>query len=342
MKASIHSQYLDTLGGGERYILGVVKTLLNRGYKVDLEWGSVDIIKKLEDRFGVKLSGVDVVSDINRGDGYDLCFWVSDGSIPVLRARKNLLHFQVPFRHVGGNNLLNKMKLFRVDHVICNSQFTKNIIDQEYGVESIVIYPPVDVVKIKPKRKENLIIYVGRFSQLVQAKGHEVLIRAFKSFSNKSELKDWRLVFAGGSEVGVGDYLEKLKRLANSLPIEFIENIKYSELCVLYGKAKFFWSAAGFGVNENKNPEKLEHFGISTVEAMAGGAVPIVFSGGGQPEIIKSGFNGFLWNKSGEMISQTKKLIKDRHLYKVVSSEAQVIANKFSDQEFEKKFISLL
>jgi len=80
------------------------------------------------------------------------------------------------------NNLINKMKFIRIEKVICNSFFTKKFVDIEYGINSIVIYPPVDVVKIKPKRKENIILSVGRFSQLTQAKRQDVLIRTFKRF----------------------------------------------------------------------------------------------------------------------------------------------------------------
>lgn len=347
MKASIHNPYLDTLGGGERYTVGVIKTLLGLGYKVDLEWGEASIVGKLEQRFGIKLNGVNISPDIKRGDGYDLCFWISDGSIPVLHARKNILHFQVPFHHIGGNNLLNKMKLFRVDHIICNSEFTKKIIDHEYGVESLVVYPPVDLGKIKHKRKENIILYVGRFSNLVQSKGQDILISAFKEFCIGEKIKvakldNWKLILAGGTEVGVGDGLRSLKEMSYGLPIEFIENPKYSELCDLYGRARFFWSASGFGADEENNPERLEHFGITTVEAMAGGAVPVVYNGGGQKEIIKNNINGILWSDQFDLVSETKNIINNKGRFTSLSKEATTSAKLFDVQLFEKKIVSLL
>ena len=112
MRASIHNPYLDSLGGGERYTLTVAKVLLGNGYKVDLEWSDSKILNKIEKRFDLDLTGVKVIKDINRGDGYDVCFWLSDGSIPLLRARNNILHFQFPFTNVGGgagrNSLSNR------------------------------------------------------------------------------------------------------------------------------------------------------------------------------------------------------------------------------------------
>lgn len=347
MKAAIKNPYLDTLGGGERYTVGVIKTLLGLGYKVDMEWEDPSIVAKLEERFGTKLDGLEIIKDINRGDGYDVCFWVSDGSIPTLRSRKNILHFQVPFHRIGGNNLLNKMKLIRVDHIVCNSNFTKKIIDHEYGVESIVVYPPVDIEKIKPKRKENIIIYVGRFSKLVQSKGQEVLIESFKNLYNDEQFKEtsldgWKLVLAGGSEVGVGDRLNELRKMAEGFPIEFIENPNYPELCGLYGKAKIFWSASGFGADEESNPEKLEHFGITLVEAMSAGCVPIVYDAGGHKEIVDSNQNGFLWQNTRQLINLTKKIVKEKGLLRTISKNAINSSKKYSYEKFKEQILQII
>src|SRR3972149_5426917 len=129
MKAAIYNPYWDTLGGGERYTISFAKVLTQQGYSVDVEWKSTDLLDKIHERFGIETGDIKIVPDVKKGDGYDLCFWVSDGSIPLLHSRNNLIHFQVPFTDVNGRSLINKMKLFRIKNVICNSQFTKNIID---------------------------------------------------------------------------------------------------------------------------------------------------------------------------------------------------------------------
>jgi len=292
-KAAIYNPYLDTLGGGERYTFSFAKVLAEEGYDVDIEWKNQKLREKIIERFGLKLSeNIKFVDNINRGDGYDICFWVSDGSIPTLRARNNYIHFQVPFKDVNGKSLINKMKLFRVKGIICNSLFTKKMIDKEYGVSSVVVYPPIDVKFFKPKRKENTILYVGRFSDLVQNKGHEILIKAFK----KMRLDNWKLVLAGGIEVGAPEYLKKLKIQAKGFNIEFIESPSFDQIIDIYGRSKIFWSATGFDVDENKNPEKVEHFGITLIESMASGCVPIVYKAGGFKEIVEDGINGFLWD----------------------------------------------
>ncbi|MBI2066255.1 glycosyltransferase family 4 protein [Candidatus Woesebacteria bacterium] len=340
MRAAIYNPYLDTMGGGERYSLAFATVLKELGFRVDVEWKSKNIKGKLEDRFGIDLTGVNFVKDIKRGDGYEVCFWVSDGSIPTLRSRKNFLHFQVPFHDVNGKTLLNRMKLFRIGKAICNSYFTKTFIDKEYGVKSIVIYPPVDVTKIKPKRKENIILYVGRFSTLVQSKRQDILIGAFKRFSQ--EFGDWKLVLAGGIEIGKDESLDRLEKASLGYPIEIVKSPSFKEIKKLYGQAKFFWSAAGFGVNEKKEPEKVEHFGMTTVEAMAAKAVPFVFSAGGAREIIKDSENGYLWRTTAGLLNNTKELITAKGLVKKLSEKAHHSAQYYSYERFKREITGLL
>lgn len=342
MKAAIKNPYLDTFGGGERYTLSFVKILLDLGYDVDLEWTEPSIIKKLESRFGMKFQKLNVVSDIKRGDGYDICFWVSDGSIPALKARKNILHFQVPFHHTGGNNLINKMKLFRVDHVVCNSYFTKNIIDYEYGVESTVVYPPVDTNTFKAKRKDKTILFVGRFSSLLQSKGQETLVTEFKKLCDLG-YRDWTLVLAGGVEIGSEDKINKLeKESTTGYPIKIFKSPSLKQLKDLYGSAKIFWSASGYGVDQDKDPEKVEHFGLSLVESMSAGCCPIVYNAGGYKEIVDNKTNGFLWNNTEELISITERMINDSKKCREISKESQISAEKYSYDKFKEKFTSLI
>ena len=341
MRAAIFNPYLDTLGGGERYTLSFADVLVKNGYDVDLEWKDPGIKEALEKRFGMDLSKINIVSDVKKGDGYDLCFWVSDGSIPLMHARRNILHFQVPFHGVGGKSLMNKMKLFRINKIVCNSKFTKSVIDREFGVESIVVYPPVDTAGFKSKRKENLILYVGRFSKILQSKSQDVLVSVFKRLCDTG-LKDWKFVLAGGTEVGVSGQLNELKNLAEGYPIEIIESPDFDTLKSLYGKTKIFWSASGFGQNEAENPEKMEHFGITVVEAMSSGAVPVVFNGGGHKEIIRDGIDGYLWNFEDELIEKTLRLIKEGKKSHTPWVNAKRRSMDFSLSNFEKNVVSYI
>lgn len=341
MRAAIYNPYLDTLGGGERYTLSFANVLSKNGYEVDLEWKNEEIKKTLEERFGMDLKKINIVPDVKKGDGYDLCFWVSDGSIPLMHARRNILHFQVPFHHVNGKSLINKMKLFRINSVVCNSVFTKKVIDKEFGVSSRVIYPPVDIEAIKPKRKENIILYVGRFSKILQSKGQDVLIAAFRKICEDG-LKDWKLVLAGGVEIGVGNYIKELENLSQGLPVEIIQSPNFDTLKDLYGRSRIFWSASGYGQNELEDPQKMEHFGITVVEAMAGGVVPVIFDGGGHKEIVEDSKNGYLWSSLDELVEKTSALISNNKQFHMFEINAKEKAGYYNVKNFEEKVFGIL
>lgn len=340
MRAAIHDPYLDTVGGGERYAITFAHTLLKNGWEVDIEWDEPKIKKWLTERLGIDLSKARVVRNVDRGSGYDLCFWLSDGSIPTLWAHKNILHFQTPFHNVNGRSLFNRLKFTKVNEIICNSKFTKGFIDKEYGVKSKVIYPPVAVDRIKPARKENVILFVGRYSQLQQSKRQEVLVRAFREMHDEG-LKDWRLVIIGGSDVGRTDFVDELKKSARGYPIDILENLPFSEVKEYYGKAKIFWSASGLGAREDKEPEKVEHFGITVVESMAGGCVPIVLNKGGHREIVENNKTGFLWDYPEDLKALSLSLVGQERRRERLAKAAREKSKKFSQERFEKEILKL-
>jgi glycosyltransferase involved in cell wall biosynthesis len=299
------------------------------------------------EKFGLKLESINFVNYRPNNlkiwerrkfeNGYDLLFYVSDGSIPFMFGKKNFLHFQVPFNNVSENKFLTKVKLSTIRAVVCNSSFTKKIIDSRLGINSTLLYPPVDVKPIKPLKKENIILSVGRFSQLLQGKRQDVLVTAFKELINQRKLEDWELVLVGGSEVGARDYLERLKEAVGGYPIKIVENPSFSSLLQLYGKAKIFWTASGYAIDEEKNPEKVEHFGMSTVEAMAAGCVPIVMAKGGQKEIIEENKNGYFWLEIDCLEEKTLPVINDAKLREKISENAILRSKDFSKEKFTEQ-----
>ncbi len=345
-KAAIYDPYLDTLGGGERYSLEVASYLSKNGYQVDVFWDESSIKSKIKERLNIEVEQLNFISNIFKKDdkigkknlkNYDLVFFLSDGSIPFLTAKQNILHFQVPFHDVGGGRFINRIKLRRINDIICNSFFTKRFIDREYGVNSKVIYPPVAIDSFKPLKKENFIISVGRFTDLLHNKRQDVLIEVFK----KMKLKDWKLLLIGGDEEGKR-YVADLRKKAQGFPIEIITSPRFSDLKRLYGQAKIFWTAAGFAIDEEKEPEKVEHFGMTTVEAMAAGCVPVVIKKGGQSEIVKEEENGLLWEREEELIKKTLRLIKDEKLLLKLAREAEKQAADFSQARFYQRLKEII
>src|SRR3989344_9174247 len=237
---------------------------------------------------------------------YDAIIYLSDGSIPLI-GTKLYVHFQFPIEWVDGRSLKTKFKLAFIKKIFCNSNFTKYYIDKKLSINSSVLYPPVDIGAANMK-KENLILHVGRFNideNGENYKKQDIMIRAFKEMVDGG-LRDWKFNLIIGVKNEDKDESDKLKQLTKGYPICIIDNPSNETLWENYSKAKIYWHATGYGEDLRKYPEKAEHFGISTVEAMSGGAVPVVINAGGQKEIVEDGKSGYLWNTLEELAKYTK------------------------------------
>ncbi len=344
MKVGIFSPYLETMGGGERYLLTVAEFFQDRGDAVDIFWSGDSDKTQLTRLFNLNLEKVKFVPDVffnNVGlkdkllvtTKYDLIFFLSDGSIPSSLATKNILHFQRPFNLPNQKTLFNKIKLSRFSTIVCNSKFTQRSIDQTFGVKSRVLYPPVDIKNFTPGKKENLILSVGRFFAPSNPKKQDILIDIFAKAVH-TDFKNFKFVLVGSVTGDSQSAIAKLRTRAKNLPIQIICDASFPELKKLYSQAKFFWHAAGFGQDLQQHPDRAEHFGMSTVEAMSAGAVPIVFGAGGQLEIVEESVSGNFWQTPAELIKKTTALITNPRLTSEISKNAVLRAKDFSKEKF--------
>ncbi len=340
----IYSPYFKGIGGGERYMLSAAECLLNNNWQVDVFWDNENDIKQISQKLDLDTKAINVIGrspedlsflkKIKLSRSYDIIFWLSNGSLPVLFGRKNIIHFQRPFEHVGGKNIITQIKLGLTNQIVCNSKFTKKYIDQEFGIQSTVLYPPVDVDKFKPGEKKNMILTVGR---LQPNKKQDVLVKAFKQMVDGG-LDNWKMIIAGGSlkEPKSNQYLQNLIKTADGYPIDFYPNLDFKTLNQFYAKSKLFWHAAGYGVVVDKEPWRCEHFGITPVEAMAAGCVPLVINKGGLTEIVRRG-EGEKWKTLRELKMKSEKLINDKERYKKYQQNAILRSQDFSKQKFCRK-----
>jgi glycosyltransferase involved in cell wall biosynthesis len=229
------------------------------------------------------------------------------------------------------------------DAVVINSKFHQDIISKRLvNPNAIVLHPPVMLRQPRDwNQKQNTILAVGRFFRGLHSKRQDVLIDAFRSFSKQAP--DWKFVLAGGlsDEASARDYSERLRQSAEGLPIEFRTNVAASELDELFSSSRFFWHAAGFEVPKDQ-PEKMEHFGIATVEAMSAGCIPIVYRAGGQEEIINDGINGFFWTSTAELVERTLSFLKDDQQSAKISKAAVERSHEFSKDRFAEKLRGII
>lgn len=126
-------------------------------------------------------------------------------------------------------------------------------------------------------------VVIGMVGRLEKGKGQDIFLQAAAEVTKK--LPNLRFVLIGGETVGQTGYLSFLKSLAENLGIAskvtftgFVENVH--ELTNMLDVIVL--------------ASKKETFGLSLIEAMATGAVPIGSNAGGVPEIIEHNQNGLL------------------------------------------------
>ena len=343
MNILIYSPYIDTLGGGESYLFNFANCFLTQ-HQVFLVWPDKKSVHQAARRFNLDLDKLIIIPFLpprSHLRQFDLVFFVSDGSLPFQPFTNTVVHFQVPFHHVGDRSLVNRFKLASINHIVCNSNFTKKYIDQEFGVNSQVIYPAVNTPSslISKTSKSNLILSVGRFTQSLHHKNQSALIDAFIKLEH--QLPDWQLVLVGGTEPGSSQIINRLKRQAYGHRIAVKTDISHQALINFYSQAKLYWHATGFGEDLVDYPERAEHFGISIVEAMAHQAVPLVFNAGGPKEIITPQ-SGFTWDSIPELQSQTLQLAHHQTLRQKIAKAAQARSQFFNPDKFCQAFHHLI
>ena len=336
MHIGFYNPYLNSLSGGERYTLALASHW-SKDHNVDVFWDDPNILAKAQERLHLDLTKIRIVPNVF-GDGnllkklfvsrtYDLIFFLSDGSVPTSLAKHNILHFQMPFTSVT----TSAWKLRRYDAIVCNSSFTKDNLDPALQNKAMVIYPPVVTRVFGSSKKEKIILSVGRFHP---TKKQEILIDAFQHI-----FVGWRLVCVGGLLPADTPYFKSLQRKSIGLPIDLVPNCTFDKLQTFYQKAIIYWHATGFG---EQDPKLQEHFGISTVEAMAHGCIPIVYKGGGLVEIITEGKSGFLWNTPDELVEKTKQIVNNASLISKISKLCVEQSHDFDEMKFFTAFDELL
>jgi glycosyltransferase involved in cell wall biosynthesis len=356
-KVALYDPYLDTLGGGEKHILSILEVFAEQSYEINIFWDK-NLTKEIRNRFSFSfIDKIKWLPNIFKGSfplqtlktlrTFDYFFYVTDGSYFFSGAKKNFVYAMIPDKKLYSLNLINRLKLNNYQF-ITHSVFTQKWLNK-FGIESKVIMPYLDNELINQKidfsKKEKIILSVGRFFSHLHSKRQDLIIKAFKNLKNKSKkFADYKLVLVGGLKKEDQEYFDNLKKLANNdSTIIFKPNIQLYELYELYELSKYFWHFTGFDVDEEKNPELVEHFGITPLEAMVSGCLTFCYSAGGPKELIIDSKNGFLFSKADELIDKMIKVDSDETLKKEVRNYAiNFVKKQFSYEVFKKNVLKLL
>ena len=261
-------------------------------------------------------------------------------SIPI-PAQICYVHF--PYFGIGRDISL-RSKVRKITHlwslrlcrlIFVNSTFTKNVlcqINHDICEKTYVLYPPIPIRPMDKNdfiesisKRENIVLTVSRFSR---EKKIEMIIDIAKNVTEGEFIIVGNLVD--------NDYYVHLKKIIEEKHVHNIRlqpNTTFEELHSLRMKSKVYL-----------HPMPHEHFGISIVEAMASGCIPVVHrSGGPWYDILEhKEIYGYAYSSIDEAIMKIKMLFNDPKHYIEKALLALERSKAFTYEKFSERLYKLL
>jgi GT2 family glycosyltransferase/glycosyltransferase involved in cell wall biosynthesis len=345
--AEIFTPYPLTPGGGERYIL-TLASVLSRHFAVTIVTPfaySQLRLATLGREFQIDVAACRMATYDPSAARPDL--WVAMGNhiVPSVPARghENWYVCQFPFEMEAAALAKERANLGGYQRMLVYSNYTRVHVGHAFGESGVapvpvrVVYPPVPILGGDPTQKDRTILSVGRFFAGGHSKRHDVMLEAFRELLGR---------IGGGVELHLAgsssplqpnmEYVAQLRTMAADLPVRFHLNPSPQTLRALYARAPIYWHATGYGLPPDDAGEKAEHFGISIVEAMSAGCVPLAYAAGGPCEIIEDGVSGFLYDSSDLLLSKTAVMLEaGTEAYRIpIARRAAAAARRYSAEVF--------
>lgn len=209
--------------------------------------------------------------------------------------------------------------------VLANSNFTAKAIKTETGLYSYVLYPSVSSEILNHnqddfnKGRNNTVTTVSRIAVAKNLK----IIPQIAKLTNKEI--SFNIVGLLDSEATLISLIRQIKDLKLSDRVKIHTNVKREQLRNLLLNTKVYLHTT---INE--------HFGISIVEAMSSGCIPVVHNSGGPMEFVSQ-------NHRYSNIEEAAKKV-EQAITEWSPSNARSIsmaADQFSEENFAQKFTKL-
>ncbi|HKG70356.1 MAG TPA: glycosyltransferase, partial [Nitrososphaeraceae archaeon] len=205
--------------------------------------------------------------------------------------------------------------------VLTNSEYTRKAISNVFHIDAKILYPPVDVdtfqkIASKSNQKKNMILVISRIAPDKQI---ENAIEVARLIRRRGIGKG--MIIAGNLHHYDNNYYQQLKKMIATYDlsdcVSLQTNISFSKLVELMQLAKVYF-----------HPRIDEHFGISIVEAMASGLVPIVSDVGGHTEFVPPKYHFHTLGHAVDLIASA---------FEATNSERRALSNstaKFSNSNY--------
>ena len=209
--------------------------------------------------------------------------------------------------------------------LLTNSKFTQQVVRKYLKRDAIILHPPVDVHKYTSKRvkRENYVITISKFTP----KRH-----LYKIPLLAKRTRDAEFVIIGEADEYSSGTIENLRTLISKCGVEdrvtLKTNVPRLELIELLGKAKAYLHVMPF-----------DHFGISIVEAMSAGCIPILHrSGGPWLDILdqQQGQIGFSYDTLEEAAQLIDHVMAAEDVRLELSSAAEKSALRYDESVFRE------
>ena len=344
MSTVVYSNVWDPRqGGGMPYILGIALALSERD-EVRVLFPTQISRESVTRLFPIPINGLDLgtAPKIQFALGRELLDMTVGGrvviqatEVPRLKGFRDAhLVCEFPFQRRLGPGSRLRLAAFR--SIVANSAYTAAWIERRWGRQAQVLHPPVFPIPVREKKP--WIVALGRFADGGRSKRQLEMVRTFRRMVEEG-LDGWELHLVGTAQMP--EYAFRVAQEANGLPVTLHLDASREELEAVCGAASLFWHFTGAGEDPETAPERMEHFGIATVEAMSAGAVPVVVARGGQPEIVRDG-SGLLWSTLEECAESTLRLCRDGELRARLSEGARQRAGDFAWPAFAERARELL
>jgi len=206
--------------------------------------------------------------------------------------------------------------------IISNSNFIKNQIKIKFNKDSVVIYPPVKLNEFSPEVKEKRIVSIGRYSQ---EKNHDFAINVMKN-------TDFDFSIIGNtktkSNILYFDQLSSLLKNESISNIHLLKNIEREKLVKILNKSKIYFHSS------------KETFGISIIEAISAGCIPIVPDNTAHKETVPYEELRFIPDNVEDAIKKLNDAISGKFDHLTDALKMHILT--FDDDNFKKQFQTYL
>ena len=347
MIANIVHISLNPRGGSERLAVAVIQALSEIGIDIDLTTFEEPNVSKLESAYGKaatlaikKIKNITIIDSIGKIEAnkrYDLTINTHGDMLPYFLpyfSKNNSItycHFPLAKYLIESEDpeycrFLNGRILSTIDHtnpstkyydvvstayanmlrsstVISNSKFSCRVISRAFGIDSIVLSPPVDVALFRKatflssysRSRKDAILVISRFHPTKKIENAIKLAKLLKQYKVGTEMK-----IVGNIPPKREGYYLYLRHLIDRYDLgDYVTieaNVSFSRLLDLMRESKVYF-----------HPLLGEPFGISTVEAMSAGLIPVVPNIGGHTEFVPLKYQFRTFGEGVEAVSSALK-----------------------------------